>query len=82
MVDAYTKRIFSRLGFVEPTVGYEELKALFELNLDKKTAIFNEYHALLVEHGKNICKKKAFCSACPLADLCEKRKSRAFFRTL
>lgn len=68
VVDAYTKRIFKRLGYKEET--YEELQNLFMENLEKDTNLFNEYHALLVELGKKICKTKPICSKCPIKELC------------
>ena len=72
VVDAYTKRIFSRLGFCDGKCSYDELQQLFQKNLPKKTKLFNEYHALLVELGKNYCKKKPVCTSCPLNKLCKK----------
>jgi endonuclease-3 related protein len=44
-----------------------ELKALFEDHLPADVALFNEYHALLVEVGKRHCKPRAKCEGCPLA---------------
>jgi len=69
VVDSYTKRIFSRHSLTRKNVEYDELKALFIKNLPKKVALFNEYHALIVELGKNFCKKKPLCSLCPLKEL-------------
>ncbi len=69
VIDAYTKRIFKRLGYKEET--YEELQNLFMENLEKDAKLFNEYHALLVELGKNICKTEPLCDKCPLKDLCK-----------
>ena len=71
VVDAYTKRIFSRIGFKEKT--YDEFQNVFHKNLEKNIKVFNEYHALIVEHGKNICKKKALCSECVISELCESK---------
>lgn len=71
VIDAYTKRIFSRLGFCKPAVSYDELQNLFHKNLQKNHNMFNEYHALLVELGKNYCRKKPLCSKCPLTKLCK-----------
>lgn len=69
VVDAYTTRIFSRLGF--DAKGYEELQKLFMENLPNDVSIFKEYHALLVNLGKNYCKKKEpDCKKCPLLDIC------------
>ena len=69
VIDAYTKRIFNRLGFKEKS--YYELQELFMKNLDKDFKIFNEYHALLVKLGKDYCKKKPLCQNCPLNKICE-----------
>jgi len=62
VIDAYTKRIFNRLGFKQNT--YDELQNLFHSGLKKDTKTFNEYHALLVEFGKRICRKKPLCNQC------------------
>lgn len=72
VIDAYTKRIMNRIGYKEQT--YEELQKLF-MNLNNDEKLFNEYHALLVELGKNVCKKKPLCDICPLKDLCDYYKS-------
>jgi len=66
VVDSYTKRIFSRLGFCKEDTSYDYLQELFHKNLPENSRIFNEYHALLVEHAKRYCKKKPLCSSCPL----------------
>jgi len=70
VIDAYTKRIFQRLGF--KAKDYNELQNLFTKNLQKNTRIFNEYHALLVELGKNHCKNKPVCRECPIKEMCKK----------
>lgn len=72
VVDAYTKRIFSRIGIVENGASYDEIKELFEANCPKDVEIFNEYHALIVEHAKQFCQKKPMCQECPLSKLCKK----------
>ena len=67
VVDAYTKRIFSRHGLVSKNATYDEIQKFFADNLSKSAKLFNEYHALIVETGKNYCrKKKPFCKICPL----------------
>ena len=67
VVDAYTKRIFSRHGFIAKDSSYTQIQNLFLKNLSKDVRLFNEYHALLVELGKNICKaKKPLCNKCPI----------------
>jgi len=64
VIDAYTKRVMNRIGFKEQT--YEELQRLFMQSLPNSERLFNECHALLVELGKNICKKEPLCKKCPV----------------
>ncbi len=67
VVDAYTKRIFSRHGFVSEDVSYEELRALIEAALPRDVSRYNEFHALLVQVGKNWCRpREPRCAECPL----------------
>ncbi len=67
VVDAYTKRIFARHGLVERDAGYDEVKSLFMENLPARSAVFNEYHALIVKTGKDYCRKTSpRCEECPL----------------
>jgi len=71
VVDAYTLRIFSRLGLLKGREKYEEVRSFFMNHLPEDSQLFNEYHALIVEHGKSFCKKrKPLCSACPLGHRC------------
>lgn len=70
VVDAYTARVFSRLGLARPAAGYGELQRLFMGNLPPSVPVFQEYHALIVAHGKRTCRRTPRCEACPLLDLC------------
>ncbi len=66
VVDAYTYRIATRHHLIEPECDYEQLRSLFEDNLETDINVFNEYHALLVHTGKEYCRPKARCKGCPL----------------
>jgi len=70
VVDAYTKRIFTRLGMIKGDESYEEVRALFEKKLPKDVEIYKEFHALIVELGKRYCKKEPDCKNCPLKSDC------------
>lgn len=70
VVDAYTKRIFSRIGLIDDGIDYENLKKFFEENLPKNLGIYKEFHALIVELGKNYCRKKPICNECPISYNC------------
>lgn len=52
VVDAYTRRILAGAGVLSEKAGYNELQALFESSLEKNIRVYQEYHALLVQHGK------------------------------
>lgn len=71
IIDAYTRRIFSRLGFIEGNEHYDELRLKFESNLLINVKLYSEYHALIVHHGKEICKSKPNCSICCLNSICK-----------
>jgi len=66
VVDGYTRRIFVRHRLVSPDVDDAKLQALFEANLPRDPALFNEYHALLVRVAKEYCRTRPRCEACPL----------------
>jgi endonuclease III related protein len=71
VIDAYTCRIIDRLGLKPAGDKYADYQRLFMDNLKKDTAFFNEYHALLVALGKNICRKSSpRCRECPLSRIC------------
>jgi endonuclease-3 related protein len=69
VVDAYTRRIFSRHGLVPDTIRYEELRAFFEANLEPDLHLYKEYHGLIVWTGKDFCRKTPRCAECPLGPL-------------
>jgi len=74
VIDAYTRRIFSRLGLVDASLDYEALRTIFETELESETVVlFNEYHALIVLHAKEVCKKKPVCEVCCLQRDCEQK---------
>jgi endonuclease III related protein len=70
VVDAYTRRIVDRIGIQPERDGYAAYQRLFVENLWHDTVVFNEYHALLVEHGKRTCRKAPRCDGCCLLDIC------------
>ncbi len=71
VVDAYTRRVFARLGLSREDAAYDELQSLFMNHLPRDEQMFNEYHALVVALGKNICRERApRCGECPLREVC------------
>jgi endonuclease-3 related protein len=74
VIDAYTRRIFSRMGLIGENRDYEKVRSFFESNLPKDISLYKEFHALIVELGKNICRKKPLCVECPLGEGCSYNK--------
>lgn len=74
VVDAYTRRILSRHNLIGMDASYSEIQNLFMDNLEDRVSLFNEYHALIVRLGKEICKTKPNCPACPIKDIEKKIK--------
>ena len=74
VVDAYTKRIFSRLGHFEASKSgdkdYLALQEEFMAHLPLEVSLFNEYHALLVRLGHTFCRPTPKCDECPLRAVC------------
>ena len=67
VVDAYTKRIFSRQKLLSEEAEYHQVQELFTRSLKKDVQLYNEYHALIVRLGKDFCKKtKPKCEICPI----------------
>ena len=70
VVDAYTMRIGKRHAIISEKDDYELVRAMFENSLERNVPLFNEYHALLVKVGKDLCRpRKAICEKCPLRRL-------------
>ncbi|MDD5558546.1 endonuclease III domain-containing protein [Candidatus Methylomirabilis sp.] len=66
VVDAYTRRVLERHGLIAANTSYTGIQRLFMTHLSADSALFNEYHALLVAVGKTYCRKIARCEGCPL----------------
>jgi endonuclease-3 related protein len=71
VIDAYTRRILKRIGPAPNVDSYHAFQALFMGNLTHDVQLFNEYHALLVRLGKDVCRRRPICQQCCLNDLCQ-----------
>ncbi|MBU1191261.1 MAG: endonuclease III domain-containing protein [Gammaproteobacteria bacterium] len=70
VIDAYTRRLFARLGLIQGDEGYDELRLGLEQALGADVVLFKEYHALIVVHAKDICRVRARCSECMFRKTC------------
>lgn len=66
VIDAYTRRIFSRHKILGPRASYDAYQELFHENLEQDASLYNEYHALLVRLAKEHCRTRPLCAGCPL----------------
>ena len=75
VVDAYTKRILSVLGFIGEKTKYKEVKALMQESLEpfvseeERVKVYQEYHALLVAHAKFYYAQKPYGTGCMMKEL-------------
>ena len=73
VVDNYTRRIFSRYGMIDKNMDYDKIRIFFEDNIPRNVEIYKEYHALIVQLGKTLCKKRRpRCVDCPLFKECRR----------
>jgi endonuclease-3 related protein len=70
VIDAYTRRVFGRLGLAPARDDYGSWQRLFEEALPPDAPLFNEYHALIDRHAKTYCRKKPLCDQCFLREAC------------
>ncbi len=73
VIDAYTVRLCERMGLAYDET-YEGLRKFFERNLPIDVKLYQEFHALIVEHGKQHCRAKSQvsrCDVCPVEEDCE-----------
>ena len=71
-IDAYTRRIFSRLAMgPSPTASYGEWQRYFTTALPEDRDLWARYHALIVMHAKHLCRKlRPLCAECTLLPRC------------
>ncbi len=69
VVDAYTRRIAARHGWVHPRATYDQLQDLFVRCCPPDTSLYNDFHAHLVWVGKHHCRTTPRCETCPLRSL-------------
>lgn len=66
VVDAYTRRVLLRHGYLKGKETYSEIQKIFTELLPKNLNLYNDYHAQIVGVGKDFCRGRAHCQGCPL----------------
>jgi endonuclease-3 related protein len=70
VIDAYTRRLFCRLGFIAGNEAYDDIRLAVEDELGPEVKLFNEFHALIVNHAKTVCRVRPRCGDCLLLPDC------------
>ena len=68
VLDAYTRRMLKRLGGTMQTDT--ERRAWFMEGIPHTAKMYDDYHWLLLEHGKRYCTKRPICEECSLREVC------------
>lgn len=69
VADAYTRRILARHELLPANASYASAQQFLHEHLPPDHALFNEFHALMVEIGKRYCKRESpRCENCPLSE--------------
>lgn len=66
VIDAYTRRIFSRHGLAQESAPYETWRGIFTRALPGNLGLYKDYHAQIVRTAKEYCRKVPRCDGCPL----------------
>ena len=77
VIDAYTLRLFGRLGITPQSETYSAYQRMFSDSLPPDAALFAEYHALIVQHCKEACRTTPVCEGCCLRDICPTGRTRS-----
>lgn len=70
VVDAYTRRIGTRLSLLSGGESYGEIQRIIMDALPVDGATYNEFHALFVALGKEFCRPRPLCVSCPVREVC------------
>jgi endonuclease-3 related protein len=70
VIDTYTRRLLQRYRLARGDEDYEQLRALFEQAIERDVHLYQQYHALIVMHAKETCRKSPQCVRCALTKDC------------
>jgi endonuclease III related protein len=76
VVDAYTRRLLERLGWILGNESYGEIQTIFSRTLPRDVAVYAELHALIIHHGKTTCRPRPKCEFCPVVNECSFAKNQ------
>jgi endonuclease-3 related protein len=70
VVDAYTVRLFRRLGLGPQGSRYDTWQRWFQERLPPERELYRRYHAAIVLHCRETCRARPRCPGCCLLDVC------------
>jgi len=70
VIDAYTIRLLTRLGFTDKEMIYSQWQKFITERIPANVELYNDFHAQIVNLCKNICRNKPLCKSCPLISYC------------
>jgi endonuclease-3 related protein len=73
VIDAYARRVFSRLGVLDGRETVDEAQRSLARRLPGDAALLGDYHAQLVALARSHCLRRPRCAICPLAPVCPRR---------
>ncbi len=73
IADAYARRLFMRMGWINGSLPseYGRVRDSVMSVLDEDAPFYNEFHALIVCHGKAVCRSQPVCESCPARNGCD-----------
>nr|MBU9888713.1 endonuclease III domain-containing protein [Candidatus Omnitrophota bacterium] len=71
VIDAYTRRVFSRHGIAGEGLDYDAWQDIFVKALPRRLGLYKDYHAQIVRVAKGHCRTQPRCRACPLKSFFE-----------
>ena len=82
VIDAYSYRLFERLDLAPGPRKYDIYREFFLEKIGPDVNALNEWHALIVRHGQNVCRhSNPRCEECPLLRRCPFGKNEIGIRT-
>ena len=70
IADNYTRRLLSRIGMIEPNDDYKAVKYFLEKNLPQDLELYRNFHSLIIQQCKEVCKSRPRCHHCSLKAFC------------
>jgi endonuclease III related protein len=79
VIDAYTRRILARHGWIGGGEAYGLVRDVVSEGLPARAPLYKQYHALFVQTGKEFCRKASpRCEGCPVNRLGSRRSDRGW----